>query len=1484
MSVRNQYGRINVKLAVILVLVVAALGVSLVAARQIRRSILSKMSLQAGEAAFEKGDWLASYKNLQEYLGRNPDDVEVLKKYAKARLSVRPLDPANIAGAISAYRRVLQLAPRDDVAYEQLAVLYPGVGDFEDLAYIARMRLEHIQNDPNDRKSAKVWKTSLWLAEALVGLNRAQEARQTLEKLMGELEAALPNRHVEYVKACTLMCQLTTGESAEVKAEARKYLNKAAEYDPNSVEALAYRARFYRQIRDIPGVDENERIRLARQDLERADRLGTDNPELRCYLGMEWIAHKEFDRAAAELKAADALPEETLEKQFFDLDNWKVARCLFAVELASRKGAIAEAVSLTKEALAGLTEKRLRARILPTAIPLFVADGNVPQARKYLTEYIDTLPVQEGAKEPRERLVYLEALMDRADNKWYAVIEAVQPALVGTAPDSELRRQLWRWLAEAFSRTGQSRRAIGVVSTYLRNDPGHREMTLLLAREYVRLRDWDRALEAARAAESLNRADVMVRLFRIEASIYVVAEQQEKPTEADFSTLRSELAQLRADHPDQVHIRILQAIIADYLKQPDQAEAELKSAIAEGKEPLRAEMQLVAHHSQAKHLDQAISVCQAACERHAEVAEPWISLAGLYAAKNDYDAARGCFQKGLSAVVDTWEKRALSIQYALLELSHGDQDAGIKRLSDLAVQDPQEIRVRTLLLSIEKVLKDRARAQGLIDELKKAEGQSGLWWRIHQAALWLSSGEWRSQQQEVTSLLRTCIDSDPQWSAPVLLLATMYENLNDLLHVEETCRQALARNPSATDITVKLVSLLERQQRISDAEQVLRQAEADPQVSSAWRVRTAVRAGDYSRAIEELKLRISNNARDANSRIDLARLIYWQTRDAAQALKYVQEAEVIAPGSLAAMGVKAAILRADGQTGEAQKILDDYVANRKDFTAYQIRAAYFAGEGRWERAEEDYRKLTTFADKDKRAMGYQLLSSFYISRKDPNQAVATLEEGLKADPNETSLQRGLMRLLLRRAPGQGRERGIEILAALEKRLPEDPELMRLRALLLLDSPTSESVRKARAILENVIKREPTAVDAHLTLIGLAMQGSEYRAARECAIRALGSNLGNRALLLAKARADLAFRDYSAAVDSVHQVLQADPNSIEAIDVLLEAGQRSDNRSLRDEARTRIDAAVRRAPRNERLLLARARIMTALGQPKAAIPELETYCQAAPGSSSVTALVTVADLYRLAGDADRSKQWIEQAQRLDAGNQAAVHARLLWLVSQNRLEELKGISAAYLSAKGQDSTLLVRAASILTMLNPMELQKEGLKLFEHAVTLSPTSMEARLGLASTLYRTGDAERAEKIYRDVLEQYPGNIRALNDLAWILQEHDKRYDAALELADKGLKGASDEETRNLLDTRGTILMNLPSRLGDAKNDFAKLDTLLPDKTPEKAKNLLRLGRICSQLTDLAQARQYLQKALEIDRQIKVFNETERAEIEGILQPNAK
>ena len=144
MCYRKRSAKINVKLIVVLILVVVALGVSLVAARQVRRSILSKKSLDAGLAAYEKEDWKAAAKHLKEYLGRNPEDVEILKKYAHARLHIRPVEAPNIMQAIAGYRQALRSNPSDKVSYEKLATLYTAIGNFEDLHDVGLRQALHM--------------------------------------------------------------------------------------------------------------------------------------------------------------------------------------------------------------------------------------------------------------------------------------------------------------------------------------------------------------------------------------------------------------------------------------------------------------------------------------------------------------------------------------------------------------------------------------------------------------------------------------------------------------------------------------------------------------------------------------------------------------------------------------------------------------------------------------------------------------------------------------------------------------------------------------------------------------------------------------------------------------------------------------------------------------------------------------------------------------------------------------------------------------------------------------------------------------------------------------------------------------------------------------------------------------------------------------------------------------------------------------------
>jgi len=1435
MVYRSRPAKINIKVLIILVLAVVALGASLFSARHIRRAILSKRDLLAGEAAYEKKDWPAANRHFAEYLGRNPDDVEILKKLAEARLSIRPLEPGQIAGAIGAYRRVIQLDPQYETAYEKLAMIYTGIGNFAELAYIARARLDQVASDREAR---------LWLADALVQLDKTEEARERLHDLIAELKA-LPEKHVEYVHACIRMSSIAESDKSAEAKTALEWLNDAVAYNPESVEALGFRARLYRETPEISGLSGKDRLAKVRADLEAADAVGTDNPRLRLSLGIEWMAIGELDLAAAELEAAEAVTQEALEEHFSDVNDWVVSKFLFGSELAMRRGATDEAISDTNDTLAALKEKVHRVRVLPSAINVYAATGRVSEARDYLDEYLDASYSAEATAEAKLQLATLEALVAKVEGRPYAVIDVLQPVVVSDA----LNPKLWRLLAEAYSETDQTRRAVSALMRYRRLRPEDPAMTLQLAKEYVKLQDWKKASEITRLAELLNPTEITAKLLRIQASIHLAAAEPQGIDRAKLDELSGELGELRKENADRVDIRIMQAVIAVYLDQPEEAEKELKLAIDECEDSLNAELQLAGHYNRTKRTAEAVNVCQRACEKHPEVAEPWLSLSGLHVANGDYDSARDCLRQGMDTVVDQREKRSLSLRLAVLELTYADRDTGISILRELAAQDKEEIRARLLLLGTREVRTDAAAAEKLVKELKKAEGESGLQWRMHEASLWLSSDDWRSKQQDITDKLQYCIDSDPEWSAPVLLLVGMYERLNDSRRVEDICRQALTRNRSATGIANKLLTLLEKEGRLSEAEKVLEQIEADTRFASVWHVRAALSTGDSSRAIDELKLTVSNDDRDAESRILLARLVYSQTRDANQAFEYLEEAEAIAPGSITLTAAKVAILKAEGQTEEAERMLDEYVVNTDTFGAYMMRAGYLANKGEFASAEKDYRKLTTFAEQG--AMGYGLLGDFYGRNEKLDEAVEAFEEGLEAYPDDVRLKRALMQLLFVRAQAADRERALEILSALEEKLPEDVQLMGLRALQMLKESTPESVATAREKLEDIIKLEPMAVDAHVTLIRIAMQQGDFETARNLSIRAIGSNPKNLALLSARGKVELALENTQMAVELGHLVLREDPNHADARDVIVQAALKSRDRNLLEEARALLQSASMVDTMDEKLLLSRTRDLIALGLHEVAIPELEAYCETKEGSSSVNALLSLHSLYRLAGDIEQSDRKIEQAERLDPNNLSVVHTRFLWLIDQKRFEELAQISSAYLSTKEQNLGIFLAAASILSAQDSPNLKKEGLKLYEHA---------------------------ENAYRELLEQNPNDVGILNNLAWTLQEHGQRYTAALELANRGLSIAPDD--LHLLDTRGTILMNLAGRLVDARKDFRKLAELSPSGTQREAKTLLKLGRICAKLNDLVEAKEHLGNALEIDRKIDVFTDEERSEITRIIE----
>ena len=166
----------NWKLAIVLVIGIAVLGVGAFTLRQWRRTNRADQGLELGNRAYEEHRWEDAAEHLGSYLAVEQDDVSILLKYAKAQLNIRPTKSSNIRQAVSAYRIVLRSDESDSEAARQLVEIYLEIGSFGEAELIARRQIE-------SKPDAELHRM---LAVALAGQREFKKAAAELKSIVQE--------------------------------------------------------------------------------------------------------------------------------------------------------------------------------------------------------------------------------------------------------------------------------------------------------------------------------------------------------------------------------------------------------------------------------------------------------------------------------------------------------------------------------------------------------------------------------------------------------------------------------------------------------------------------------------------------------------------------------------------------------------------------------------------------------------------------------------------------------------------------------------------------------------------------------------------------------------------------------------------------------------------------------------------------------------------------------------------------------------------------------------------------------------------------------------------------------------------------------------------------------------------------------------------------------------------------------------------------
>lgn len=1499
--------RLNLRFLLVLAAILLVAGGGLAVSHQLRKRSAAGKALAAGKAALDRRDWPQAISQLRQYLSRFPDDPEVLLQVARAQLEIRPLERQNQIGAVQTYRRYLRLRPDDREVAHELGRLYVDCGELNEAAYIYRRLIEDAQA-ASVAGGRAVKDPQAWVGLARALMLQGKHAEALGEPDHGPLRVLLtryPHVPEGYVLMGTLVekeftpavrdaaadvlwpetrdpltaqpagtqpatTQPSTGPAEppyDSRAMARALLDLGMRRNPDSALLRVHRARFRRLAARGAGREEAE-LEGAKADLEAADRLRPRDPNVLFSLFDEWyepgyarVAPDHLARAGAELDALAELDAGTLAAHHHKLEDVQFSILLGRARLALRMEDAASRLALADRwrALAG-DEKR---RFLPFAVRLYLLAGEAGMAedavKAYKAEVEDMLGVNQAV---RDSVTLLDASLAWAQGRWYDVINLVEPIVrsgrtVGTAPAPGL-------LTGAYAATGQHRRLLHLVEIHGKHwldDPGvlHAAVASCMA-----LSRWADAERYARLLERLEPESLNARLLRIQAGGAVLAGSRAAARET--SELLKETATLKQAHPARLDIRLLEAELLFNSDRKDDAIGCLKTAARECENPLAARLKMIEYlRGMDGRGEEALAACRAAMEEHPESAAlrgVWAdllvaagkkaeALASLEQAEKDFARLEQEATEPTRRNSIREEKVSISRLLAGYKLDQGDRAGGVRLLEELARARPSDLDVRAQLLRVSWMIDDPGKAQPLIDEMRRIEGEEGVQWRIAQARIWLQglnksstdSGELR-RREEITSCLTQCIESDPSWEEPVLLLGRMFEELEQDGRAEELYRGWLQDHTGNPTVTNRLLALLQRQKRAAEMATVLKELPDDDRsriLQERYGASIQVSMGDYDKAIAGLEEKIRKDPGDLPAYVLLAALYQTHRQDADGALKLLDQALRVNPDFFDAFSAKVAILYSLGREDEAVRLTTDEIGRRKDFQVYKLRADLYTILGKPDLAEQDLIQLAAL--KESKGRGHVLLGSFYEANGRQDQAIAVWEQGLAIHPENRELADKLVQALVSRPDRESQDKGRQMLDRMLPQRTRDSGLLMADARYWLTKGGEAGLAKARSSLEEAVRANPRNIAAQVMLINVAMrQAAQYQQVdqtRELIARALAANRDSSELLMLLAEFEADRGNLAAAEEAAISAIEADPQSVDALNLATKLALRA---RQTDKAARHNDQALRMRAENEPARLLHARILDARGAREEALKYLESYCQTDRGRNSVGALLTLAEMYQAAGRPEAGAEQIEKAAAIAPGSPAVLNARLLALAAGRRFGEIRPLAEASLSSGPNDVPLLLSGATVLA--------RAGKEYLEEAMAL---------------------------YRKVLDLEPYQPDALNNLAWLMAVEMGRPREALEqYADPGVTRYPNNP--HLLDTRGRIHILL-NQYELARADLEKCVLLAGHLPATHCSALLGLGRVYSELDERQMARTSLLKARQIDGNTKVMTDAQRADLDRLL-----
>ncbi len=1161
-----------------------------------------------------------------------------------------------------------------------------------------------------------------------------------------------------------------------------------------------------------------EKVR-ALSDLTEAEKRDLSDSTLRLRLAEEFVNANILDKAEKHLAAVQAA--EPINQTLWDV--W--AR--LALRSNSRQ-------TMTKVARAGL--EALSAQpwdFMTTATELYIRSGQLDLADNYIAE----LRRKGIAPTTTE---FLQGLIADRRGRHYEAVKHLYQAIKMGDKSAPIRLEL----ADILSRLGDKQSAIQQLRLLISQQPGLAAARFNLAKLLTQSGDWPEASEQARAVTQALPNDSSAALIYVQARIQILAENRTDKDSPLWQEVEEHLAKLEKTSDNVLPIKLLRFQVSVLRSRFDMARQlldDMKEHYPSNIEVAMAEVQWLFAQDKA---EQAMLKLSQTVEEFPESVAAISYFATLLTDKDERQKCEEIIKNSLKRIKKPVTRRQLGLLLADLYNRWNEQEKRYQLLNSLTGDMPDDVILYCELLRCREVIKDADYAQKLINRIKTIEGEEGWHWRYEQARVWFvqsTGGDFRNKYPQIVSLLKENLLANPEDQASRMLLAAVYEYAGELQLAISTYLESLDRSPRDMRIIVSTVAALYRAGEYDRADKILRQATSEklfhPELERL-QLQSFLRQGELNSAGSILENLLNNDPNNESICLALALLKIRQNRFA-DANVLLVKLESRNPDSLPIAAAHVELNIRQNNSTDALRICDEMVDKLGGTSAYILRARTNAVLGQLDKAVKDLDYAVSAEPNSVEALVSR--SGVYSFMGMLDKATADIQRAMFLSADNIQIEKRAIPLFLASGDAVRVRQGKGILEKALASNPRDIELRFYKARFLLAEGTAPAIAQAQEILERIIEERPKTVNAWTLLAQIAIRLKQPTKAVDVVLRALVHQPNDRSLLMLKAELEAKSSPF-VAIPTLKALLEIDPNDT--------------------------DVAVRLC---EKYLAA--------DEPEKAVALLKTClasCNKVSDERKLSTMLAIG-LYK-SGDKAQAQEKFDSLFKSLPDDPVPFLAQVKLFEEEHLWEQLNQKVTEWYQNHPKDAAPVLAIAKGLAANENSEAKKTAEGVFRMILQNDSKSTEVMSALAMLLQVTDRSGEAAGLYQRVLRLQPDNLIAINNLAWILCEKQKKYEQALALAQRGLEKAAGDYV-DLIDTRGMIYHRL-GQYDKAAEDFTKCLKLYPDGTPAMVTSHLHLAKAMAGLGQKDKSIEVLRRALQLNSDFGGLSPAELAEAEHLLR----